>query len=161
MKSVYNPGTGHASEIAELESARARLREDRNAGIYDAPEDAAWFRTRFAELGREIGELRALPDRPAGWVSIPTGMTVADEWHAAADDAARREMLEAHGVRVIVNSVESGLERVIITAEIADDPGAEITGAQEGDRAHSKSPNVSRTSLRLAEPESAPELVAA
>ncbi|MGW8327300.1 recombinase family protein [Streptomyces sp. NPDC055897] len=151
MKSVYDPGTGYASQIAELESSRTRLREDRNAGVYDAPEDAEWFRTRFAELGREINELKKQPDRPAGWVSIPTGKTVADEWHAATDDAERREMLEAHGVRVVVNSVASGRERVVITAEVAHDPGAEATGAQEGDQERPGGPNVGRTSVRLSD----------
>ncbi|CAM5315720.1 integrase [Streptomyces spiroverticillatus] len=152
MKSVYDPGTGFASQIAELESTRTRLREDRNAGVYDAPEDAEWFRTRFAELGREISELREQPDRPAGWVSVPTGKTVADEWHAATDDAERREMLEAHGVRVVVNSVASGRERVVITAEIAHDPGAEAAGAQEDDQKRPDGPNVGGTSVRLSEP---------
>ncbi|HTU73840.1 MAG TPA: hypothetical protein VMG38_10010 [Trebonia sp.] len=40
MRRIYDPGTGHAAEIAELEVARRRLRDDRNVGLYDSAEDA-------------------------------------------------------------------------------------------------------------------------
>ena len=36
MRKVYDPGTGHAAQIAELEATRTRLREDRQAGLYDS-----------------------------------------------------------------------------------------------------------------------------
>jgi hypothetical protein len=35
MRKIYDPGTGHAAQIAELEATRARLCEDRQAGLYD------------------------------------------------------------------------------------------------------------------------------
>ena len=35
MRKIYDPGTGHAAQIAELEATRKRLREDRQAGLYD------------------------------------------------------------------------------------------------------------------------------
>ena len=47
MRKVYDPGSGHAAEIAELESTRRRLREDRQAGLYDEPEDAEWYRAEY------------------------------------------------------------------------------------------------------------------
>jgi site-specific DNA recombinase len=33
MRKVYDQGTGHAAQIAELEATRTRLREDRQAGV--------------------------------------------------------------------------------------------------------------------------------
>ncbi|MEY9863007.1 hypothetical protein ABH935_008656 [Catenulispora sp. GAS73] len=44
----YDPGTGYAARIAELESDRTRLREDRSAGLYDHADDAKWFREHYA-----------------------------------------------------------------------------------------------------------------
>ena len=37
MRKIYDPGTGHAAQVAELEATRTRLREDRQAGLYDSP----------------------------------------------------------------------------------------------------------------------------
>jgi DNA invertase Pin-like site-specific DNA recombinase len=99
---VYDPGTGYAARIAEAEAARKRLRDDRAAGLYDDEDDHEWFRTQYARLGREIRELRALPERPAGMRMVPTGQTVADQWAKAPDDAARRELLHGYEVRVML-----------------------------------------------------------
>jgi site-specific DNA recombinase len=63
MRKVYDPGTGHAAQIAELEATRTRLREDRQAGLYDDAGDAEWYRTEDRRLGEEITALRALPER--------------------------------------------------------------------------------------------------
>jgi site-specific DNA recombinase len=100
QKKEFDPGTGHAARIAELEADRARLREDRAAGLYDESDDVEWFRDRYTTIGREIKELRALPERPAGMRMVPTGKTVAQEWAEAPDDAARRELLMAYDVHV-------------------------------------------------------------
>jgi len=51
MRKVYDPGTGHAAQIAELEATRTRLREDRQAGLYDDADDAEWFRTEYRRAG--------------------------------------------------------------------------------------------------------------
>lgn len=122
---VYDPGTGYGAQIAELEAARERLRADRQAGLYDAQDDAEWFRTEYQRIGREIAELRALPERPAGVRRVPTGKTVEDEWHAA-DPVGRREMLQAFDVdvrlfprgvtpRVVITGRDVGLPQVDIT----------------------------------------------
>ncbi|MFI1940306.1 recombinase family protein [Streptomyces purpureus] len=96
----YDPGTGYAARILEFEADRKRLRDDRAAGLYDSADDAEWFRTRYAQMGREIDELRKLPERPAGMRSVSTGQTVEDLWNAAPDDPARREILTQFEVRV-------------------------------------------------------------
>jgi site-specific DNA recombinase len=91
MRKVYDPGTGHAAQIAELEANRKRLREDRQAGVYDSPEDEEWYRAEYPRLGEEIAALKALPERKPGMRMVPTGRTIAQEWDAA-DDTRRREM---------------------------------------------------------------------
>ncbi|MDH6108871.1 site-specific DNA recombinase [Kitasatospora sp. MAP12-15] len=124
MERVYDSGTAYASQIKELEANRARLRADRDAGLYDSADDSEWFRTRYVGMGEEIEKLKKLPERPAGWHNVPTGKTVADEWHAG-DDVAKREMLEEHGVRVELFP-RSAKKQIVITAEIPDSPGAEL-----------------------------------
>lgn len=102
LKTEFDPGTGYAARILELEKNRERLRDDRAAGLYDSPDDAGWFRTEYGRMGREIARYKALPERPAGMRTVPTGKTVADEWYAAKDGAARRELLAQFGVRVLI-----------------------------------------------------------
>ncbi|WP_370091724.1 recombinase family protein [Streptacidiphilus sp. MAP12-20] len=123
MAKVYDPGTGYASEIKELEASRARLREDRAAGLYDAADDAQWFRTRYAQLGQEITELRALPEREPGMRMVPTGQSIAQAWAAAEDDAVRREMLNEYDVRVVLHSGQAPKRYVITGVSLMDAAG--------------------------------------
>ena len=51
VRKVYDPGTGHAAQIAELEATRTRLRQDRQAGLYDDAGEAEWYRTEYRRLG--------------------------------------------------------------------------------------------------------------
>jgi hypothetical protein len=99
---VPHAGTGYAARISELEAHRKRLRDDRQAGIYDSPEDTAMFRRAYATATQELDKLRALPDVPAGIHWEPTGKTAADEWREAPDDGARRELLMEYGYRVVL-----------------------------------------------------------
>ncbi|GAA3857824.1 recombinase family protein [Streptomyces sedi] len=100
FETVYDPGNGVRERIAEIRANRERLRADRQSGLYDAPDDAEWFRQRYAEMGRELALLEAEPERAPGLVQRPTGETVADRWAKAADDQARKEILLDFGVRV-------------------------------------------------------------
>ncbi|MBV9447649.1 MAG: recombinase family protein [Streptosporangiaceae bacterium] len=102
MRKVYDPGTGHTAQIAELEATRKRLRDDRNAGLYDSADDAEWYRTEYKRIGDEIAALRALPERKPGIRTVPTGRTIAEEWQSA-DNARRREMLAEFEVRVVLH----------------------------------------------------------
>jgi site-specific DNA recombinase len=113
MRKIYDPGTGHAAQIAELEAARKRLRDDRKSGLYDDPDDAEWYRTEYKRLGEEISVLRALPERKPGIRSKGTGRTIAQEWEKA-DDARRREMLTEFEVRVVLHPLGRA-PRVAIT----------------------------------------------
>ncbi|MFD9904837.1 recombinase family protein [Streptomyces sp. NPDC059063] len=122
MEKKYDPGTGHAARISELRADRARLRSDRSAGLYDSEDDEQWYRTEYMRMGEEIERLKKLPARAAGIRWIPTGLTVADKWHSAKDDAERRELLAAFDVKVKLYPVTAG-KRVRIT-------GADIRSVQ-------------------------------
>ncbi len=107
----YGSGGGHAEDLRSGDRARgadrgaggrARLREDRQAGLYDSAEDAEWFRTEYRRLGEEIAALKALPERKPGMRLVTTGRTLAQEWDAA-DNARRREMLAEFEVRAVVH----------------------------------------------------------
>jgi hypothetical protein len=117
MRKVYDPGTGHAAQVAELEAARKRLRDDRKAGLYDSDDDAEWYRTEYKRLGEEITALKALLpfERKPGIRTVGTGRTIAQEWEKAkADDARRREMLTEFEVRVVLHPLGHA-PRVAIT----------------------------------------------
>jgi site-specific DNA recombinase len=126
MRKVYDPGTGHAAQVAELEATRTRLREDRQAGLYDDADDADWFRTEYRRLGEEIAALKALPERKPGMRMVPTGRTIAQEWEDA-DNARRREMLAEFEVRVVLHP--AGHEpRVAVTGMEISPDGSELAG---------------------------------
>ncbi|MBD0736157.1 recombinase family protein [Streptomyces sp. CBMA29] len=114
VEKVWDPGSGHGSRIAELKADRARLRADRMAGLYDDEDDAEWYQAQYTRIGKELKDLRALPDRPAGMRMVPTGKTVAQAWAEAPDDAARRELLATYDVRFTLFP-QGAKERLTIT----------------------------------------------
>jgi site-specific DNA recombinase len=126
MRQVWDPGTGHAAQVADLEAIRAWLRADRNAGLYDEPDEAEWYRTEYTRLGEEIKALKALPERKPGMVSIPTGRTIAQEW-AGANQARRREMLAEFEVRVVLHprghNPRVAITGIEITPDVAESAG--------------------------------------
>ncbi|SEH02135.1 hypothetical protein SAMN05444920_12470 [Nonomuraea solani] len=126
MRKVYDPGTGHATQVAELTATRTRLREDRQAGLYDGPEDAEWYRIEYRRLGEEIAALKALPERKPGMRMVPTGRTIAHEWDAG-DSVKRREMLAEFEVRVVLHPTGHDPRAAITGMEISTD-GIELTG---------------------------------
>jgi site-specific DNA recombinase len=114
MRREFDPGTGHASQIAELKATRLRLMNDSAAGLYKDEDGVEWYRQQYTSLTNEINELQKQPERPAGWHMVPTGQTVADMWNAASDDADRREILIEYNVRVALFP-RSAEQRFIIT----------------------------------------------
>jgi hypothetical protein len=120
MRRVYDPGTGHAAEITELEATRKRLRDDRNAGLYDSADDAEWYRTEYKRIGDEIAALKALPERKPGIRTVSTGRTIAQEWDKA-DDSRRREMLAEFEVRVVLHPIGHAPRVAITGMEISPD----------------------------------------
>ncbi|WP_432071872.1 recombinase family protein [Streptomyces wuyuanensis] len=107
VETVYDSGNGVADRIAEVKASQQRLRADREAGLYDQPDDAEWYRERYIELSRELKELESEPQRSPGIVQRPTGETVEDRWMKAPDVQARKEILLDFGVRVTVFSASA------------------------------------------------------
>ncbi|MBS2967030.1 zinc ribbon domain-containing protein [Actinocrinis puniceicyclus] len=102
MQRVFDPGTGHAARIAELEANRKRLRVDREAGLYDSPEDTAWYQGTYMRICGEITQLKTLPDRAAGWHWEKTGRTYAQRWAESPDNSGRRELLARYSVKIVL-----------------------------------------------------------
>ncbi|MFJ4791184.1 recombinase family protein [Streptomyces sp. NPDC088794] len=113
VETVYDPGNGVLERIAELQASRARLRADRQTGLYDSPDDEEWFRKQYAAMGQELADLELEPQRPSGMLQRPTGETVADRWYAAKDVQARKEILLDFGVRVTVFPVSAPVRWVV------------------------------------------------
>ena len=174
MKRVWDPGTGHAAQAADLTAARDRLKADRDAGLYDDEDEAQWYRARYRALTDEIKAVRALPERKPGMIEIGTGRTLGQEWQAAGT-ARRREMLAEFSVRVVINAKKAPAgatrpatatrpQRVTITgtetpaARLVEDEGslgspgprttASKTRRQRGLRAGTKVPPDRRASPR-------------
>ncbi|MFJ6137080.1 recombinase family protein [Kitasatospora sp. NPDC092286] len=130
MERRFDPGTGYAAQIKTLQDDRKRLRDDRNAGLYDEPDDEEWYRTEYARMGQEIRRLKELPDRPPAMRLMPTGRTIGDDWRAASDNAARREILIEYGVSVTLFPQKAS-NRYVITASVSPfaatdlDPGSD------------------------------------
>ncbi|HEX4063139.1 MAG TPA: recombinase family protein [Streptosporangiaceae bacterium] len=120
MRKVYDPGSGQAAQIAELEATRKRLRDDRKAGLYKDREEVEWYRAEYSQLGEEIAVLKALPERKPGMRMVPTGQTIAGEWDAA-DVVRRREMLAEFDVRVVVHPTGHDPRVAITGMALAED----------------------------------------
>lgn len=113
MRRIYDPGTAHSSQLKELDANRKRLRADRQAGLYDTPEESEWYRTEYKKLSDEIAELRKLPERKPGMRDVATGRTVAQEW-SEGDAARKRELLAEFEVRVVLHPTGRG-KRIAMT----------------------------------------------
>jgi hypothetical protein len=120
MRKIYDPDTGHAAQIAELEATRTRLRDDRQAGLYDSAEDAEWFRTEYRRPGEEIVALRALPVRKPGMRLVAHGPHHRPGV-GEADNARRREMLAEFEVRVVLHPKGHEPRLAITGMEISSD----------------------------------------
>jgi hypothetical protein len=129
LRREFDPGTGYADRIAKLERDRARLESDRAAGLYDRPADEARYRENHARMSNEIDQLSALPDRPASMRWVPTGQRVADQWHAAADDAERREILATYGIKVVVYPDDGTRTDRVWVHDLDEDSEAEARAA--------------------------------
>jgi hypothetical protein len=127
LRREFNPGTGYATRIAELERDRARLEADRAAGIYDRPADEARFYENHKRMSAEIDALAALPDRPASMEWVPTGQRLADQWNSAHDDAERREILATYGIRVILYPDDGTRTDRVLVHDLSEDAESDIS----------------------------------
>jgi DNA invertase Pin-like site-specific DNA recombinase len=143
FRRVFDAGTGYAARIAELQTDLERMRGDRQAGLYKSAEDEAWYRSVYVSKSEELEALRKLPDRPAGMRWVMTGRTVADKWREAADDAARREILDQYEIKAVLypSKTRNGQDRRVWvhgldpdTATQARQESAELTEIEQDAR---------------------------
>ncbi|MCX5412248.1 recombinase family protein [Streptomyces sp. NBC_00059] len=111
MERIYDSGTNYAGQIAEHEASRARLRQDRLAGLFEDEADREWYAEKYRSLTNDIKELKALPERPAGVRIIPTGKTVAQRWEEATHILDRQEILAEFDVQVILYRRKKGVSQ--------------------------------------------------
>lgn len=114
LRREFDPGTGYAARIAELERDQERLERDRAAGLFERPDAEARYYENHKRMTAEITELSVLPDRPASMVLVPTGKTVADQWHAAKDDSERRDILASYRIKALLFPHDGHAERVLV-----------------------------------------------
>ncbi|MER0241026.1 hypothetical protein AAHZ94_03115 [Streptomyces sp. HSW2009] len=72
-ETVFDPGNGITERVAEIRATRERMRGDREAELYDSPDDAQWFRQRYAALRQELVSREREPQRPREWSAAPPG----------------------------------------------------------------------------------------
>ncbi|MFJ6012329.1 recombinase family protein [Streptomyces sp. NPDC092952] len=99
MERVYIAGTNYAARIAEIQASRARLREDRKAGMYEDEDDYEWYKEEYRRMGDKIAQLKKLPETPSGIKSVPTGKTIREQWESGTLQS-RQEILSEFGVKV-------------------------------------------------------------
>lgn len=102
VESVFIPGQDSRAELEAVEQAITRLRDDRDAGVFDDDEDD--YRARVKALNARRRVLRDAPVVAPHWETRPIGKTAAELWHAADSDAARAELIRSMGVRCVVYS---------------------------------------------------------
>ncbi|MFJ1704417.1 recombinase family protein [Kitasatospora sp. NPDC088346] len=127
MMQLADRGEDHSAEIARVNESIARLRRDREAGLYDE-DDEAEYGSMIGKLLKERKKVKALPSRPASIVSVPTGKTYADLWHEADEEGKRRMMMRA-GARLVVSTGKSigprfNYDRLSFAIGEHDDPEA-------------------------------------
>lgn len=100
VERVWVPGSEDpAPEIAQLDKAIARLRDDRDAGLFDHdPED---YRARVKAMTERRAALASMPVTEGRWENRPMGCTVAELWKRLDRDA-RGGLIRDMGLRVVV-----------------------------------------------------------
>lgn len=80
MRREWDAGENYDDEIAGLSGALADLRADRAAGLYKGERGAEEYRAQYLALEGRREALEGLPQRPAGWIETPTGITWGERW---------------------------------------------------------------------------------
>jgi DNA invertase Pin-like site-specific DNA recombinase len=95
---IFIPGADHGKELKELRGKITRLRQDREAGLFDSEDDETQYRKIMRDYLTRRHELEQLPVEAAGWRYEATSETYCEAWEKA-DDQRRRVLLLDAGVR--------------------------------------------------------------
>jgi DNA invertase Pin-like site-specific DNA recombinase len=88
-------GEDHTAELEHVRRLLNDLENEKRTSTDWDEEDEASYRRSKAHYRTRIRTLRALPQRPAGWVSRLTDRTYGQQWVAADADGRRQLMLNA------------------------------------------------------------------
>ncbi|MEU6376534.1 recombinase family protein [Streptomyces sp. NPDC046909] len=97
-------GNDAQRELSDARAAIKRLRDDRDAGLFEDDEDD--FRERMGRLLERRKALAGVPDVAPHWEQTPTGRTLADAW-AEKSDEERGALLREYGLAVWVEPAAS------------------------------------------------------
>ncbi|MFD7750663.1 recombinase family protein [Streptomyces sp. NPDC059757] len=104
VRRVFRPGIDYTRQIEEVSRSLERLREDRNAGLYDSTDGRDYWVKAVKSREAKLTELRSLPTRPDRWEEIPTGETYAERWAKLGTAAERAKELRTAGLTVAVHN---------------------------------------------------------
>ncbi|CPU02979.1 phague integrase [Mycobacteroides abscessus] len=81
MDRVWDAGSGHAAELAELEETLNDLTDQLGVGVFrKGTPQRKRLDARIAELSHRHSELAAQATKPAGWIWVPTDEPFVDWW---------------------------------------------------------------------------------
>lgn len=106
MRRIFRPGINYTRQIEDVTRSLDRLRQDRDTGLYDSPEDRDYWVKAVKSRQAKLAELKALPIRPDQWEDVPTGETYAERWAKFATASEKAKELRAAGIRVTVHTEE-------------------------------------------------------
>jgi site-specific DNA recombinase len=97
---VWDSGSDHSAELAEIDAMLADLTDQLGTGVFTrGTPQRARLDSRIAALAARQTELSAEAVKPAGWTWEPTGEKFGD-WWARQDITARNVWLRSMGVRL-------------------------------------------------------------
>jgi DNA invertase Pin-like site-specific DNA recombinase len=102
---VWVPGTDATRELTQVTRAIARLRDDRDAGLFDDEEDE--YRDRVKRLNARKRALEDVPQVTPHWEVQSTGRTLGEAWAALDVDDKRGDLLREYGLHVWVRPAPS------------------------------------------------------
>jgi hypothetical protein len=95
---VYHAGEDHTAELEQVRAAIARIQHERDTADDWDDEDEEVYETRMRFQRGRRKELKALPQRAAGWTEEPTGKTYMREW-GNQTPAEKLKLMKDHGIR--------------------------------------------------------------
>lgn len=97
IRKQYVPGNDTSDELTDVRRRIARLREDREAGLFDDDQD--YYRDKMTEYTDRRRELESQTVQEPRWVDVPQLHTYAEVWESSSTDERRKLLIDA-GVRL-------------------------------------------------------------
>ncbi|MFF3140483.1 recombinase family protein [Streptomyces sp. NPDC057927] len=122
------PGSEAQNELSDVQTAIRRLRDDRDAGLFEDDEED--YRERMSRLLERRKVLSAVPDEPPHWEQTLTGRTLAEVW-AECDDEGRGALLREYGLAVWVSPATSRSRKAPVDGRLRIGPADPLAEVEE------------------------------